>query len=270
MVVPLAGPLGPEEQFATMEMLAGPPPAQLHGKCRVIKWSIVVMFVFTLSGQLAASLIGPEIAGREFVSAGPIIYDIFMGIWLLRDDPMILEVYRFLSLTLCRCFGDHCPGGMSCLLQFTFFNLFYVIYRLVLEGNYGIVYDIFVYVKVIQEVHAPLMKFVLSTLLVCKIGVFLGQVVAAIFSFLTYKHALLLVEQGVFDGVAQNAAGRQRPADPPLMIEMTRRPVVQASQGSRPFVAFTGRAQRLSDGHDDGKGIPNSTEHTSGDVAASV
>lgn len=233
MVIPLGpgglgGPAGPQ--------LTGPPPPELTGKFRQIKYSVMAMVVFLAGKVLAAALLGFDVL-HVLANSSSIIISSLMGIWLLKDDPSMSQAYHFLVVTCCQLCGEQCPGGLNCLLPFVVYNTINVVFAILIDG---VLRQVVIEGEELKEERATFVTILLWIFIVCLAGSCIAQVFAAVFGWQAYKQASQLAGHGDFGG---NATGTE-------LIHI-RRPNSQTEAREAPpaagFAAFSGQGHRLGD-----------------------
>jgi hypothetical protein len=263
VVVAMVIPIGPTA-FST---LSGPPPPQLSYKFFQIKVCVLAMVVFLLGKVLAAGMLGASQALHVLVNSLYVVWELLFGVWLLKDDPTLGQVYLFLTTTCCQMCADWCPGGMSCLMLFTIGNIINVAFAILIDA---VLRQIQLKCKEVSEESPVFANTVLTVFIVCLVGSCIAQVFGAVFGWQAYKQALHLMatgewqpeDAGEWEDVGRNTgsmfdprgrrssgslfrAGGRPSAAGPSQIEMRENPSRQATSG---FVAFSGSGQRLGDG----------------------
>eukprot|EP00928_Gymnodinium_smaydae_P073256 TRINITY_DN56495_c0_g1_i2.p1 TRINITY_DN56495_c0_g1~~TRINITY_DN56495_c0_g1_i2.p1 ORF type:complete len:263 (-),score=46.28 TRINITY_DN56495_c0_g1_i2:31-720(-) len=128
MVIPLpAGSMGTP--------MMGPPPAEVAGRFQVIKYCVMGMIAGLLGQLVWGALVGK--LSNAIWSSLNLLLNTVIGIFLLRDDPQIGRIYKFLVTTICQACGDQCGGGMSCLMTFVLCNAITVVMNLLLDNVLG-------------------------------------------------------------------------------------------------------------------------------------
>lgn len=102
------------------QTLVGPPPPELHGRFRTIKYCLVVL-IFVLIVKVAGGIVAyPTRLGLTIQNSACALLNVFIGIFLLNDDPMFAGCHRRLVNTFCAGCADQCQGGMACLCTWSF------------------------------------------------------------------------------------------------------------------------------------------------------
>eukprot|EP00933_Yihiella_yeosuensis_P064314 TRINITY_DN67662_c0_g1_i1.p1 TRINITY_DN67662_c0_g1~~TRINITY_DN67662_c0_g1_i1.p1 ORF type:complete len:209 (-),score=22.76 TRINITY_DN67662_c0_g1_i1:40-576(-) len=167
-----------------------------------------------------------------------ILLNTVIGIFLLKDDPQIGRIYRFLVTTCCQMCGDACPGGMPCLMSFMICNLITVVFAL-LGGN--VQACVAAYKQMANSV-VFFDAFVFFLYLVSLAGSLISQTVGCIYACKAYNEmqAMSDLSQGFSGGGGFGGGGMVNPAardrdDAPA----------RESQPARGFVPFQGGGQTL-------------------------
>jgi len=97
-------------------------PAQLEPRFRIIKLSLVTLIVSLFVKIIAGGVINPGSTFFWIYSSLNPIFNVVIGIFLLKDDPLIGRIHRCCITTICsRCQEQcPCPGGMPCLCSWFF------------------------------------------------------------------------------------------------------------------------------------------------------
>lgn len=222
MVIPIGG-------FGTP--MSGPPPPELAGRFKVIKLCILLMI-----GSVIAKLFGGillNVAFSQAVNSLNLILNTVIGIWLLRDDPKIGQIYAFLVRTCCQMCAEQCQGGMTCLMPFIISNLITV----VLDLFSGIIQQLGHYFNIISSGmmdgvrQLGLIIFTLAAfvaLVAQGVGVFQG--------FMAYREAR--------DLGTSSRPGEWAPQSYPAAREMNQQ-TEAPSRAAPKFQAFQGAGNRL-------------------------
>lgn len=127
MVIPIGGMGVP---------MQGPPPAELAPIFEKIKVCVLTMWVSML-GKLLAGLIYLG-AINSLLDSLNLFLNTVVGVFLMRDDPQIGRIYKFLSSTCCGPCAENCGGGMSCLMSFIICNAITIAMQILLDNAIGI------------------------------------------------------------------------------------------------------------------------------------
>jgi len=118
MVVPL-GAGGPEDGINPAAML-GPPPPELQPRFRRIKACLVALTGSIVFKLISGTLLIPTNAFGYLYNSLNAILNMIIGIFLLKDDPLVAPAHRCITRTCCSGCEDQCQGGMSCLCTWFF------------------------------------------------------------------------------------------------------------------------------------------------------
>eukprot|EP00439_Symbiodinium_sp_Y106_P056694 s2379_g7.t5 len=191
MVIPIPGGMGTP--------LMGPPPAIVAQKFKIIKACIVIMIVCTCGQLLAGALLGQ--LGDALLSSLNLILNTFIGIWMLKDDPLIGKIFDFLARTghslpilnnsssrnipsCCGSCAEQCQGGMTCLMPFIICNIITVLLQIILSSEIQLIIRDF---KVMLNAVSFYDAFRVWLLLVSTVGALLAQIIGSIYGYLAYR-----------------------------------------------------------------------------------
>ncbi|CAE7320740.1 TNPO1 [Symbiodinium sp. CCMP2456] len=174
MVIPIPGGIGTP--------LMGPPPAIVAQKFKIIKACIVIMIVCTCGQLLAGALLGE--LGDALLSSLNLILNTFIGIWMLKDDPLIGKIFDFLARSCCGTCAEQCQGGMTCLMPFIICNIITVLLQIILSSEIQLIIKDF---KVMLNSVSFYDAFRVWLLLVSTVGALLAQIIGSIYGYLAYR-----------------------------------------------------------------------------------
>jgi len=179
MVIPLPA-MGPP--------LMGPPPAELWPRFRIMKYCVVGMIGSTFARILLAFMLSASVS-QVLVASLNIILNAIVGIFLLKDDPLLGRTYEFLATTCCQMCAQQCGGGMNCLLTFVICNAITVLFDVLLNNVIGgLIHDIGVIFDPNQWT-SGIYGFLLGVNVLAIIVAFMAQTVGAVQGFLAYRQA---------------------------------------------------------------------------------
>mmetsp|Transcript_52273 Transcript_52273/g.118029 ORF Transcript_52273/g.118029 Transcript_52273/m.118029 type:complete len:243 (-) Transcript_52273:89-817(-) len=179
MVIPMGG-MGPP--------LMGPPPPELEGRFRVLKYCVLGMMVATAIRIVTACLI-PKLVGQVILASVNIVLNAIIGIFLLKHDPLMGRMHNFLVTTCCSSCEDTCGGGMSCLITFALCNTITVVFDLLLNGVIGWIISAIGAVFDPAQWTSPIFGFVLAVNVISVILCYVTQTTGAVQGFLAYRQA---------------------------------------------------------------------------------
>merc|ERR1712216_975009 len=94
----------------------------------------VIAMVICLAGKIATvGLLGGNVL-HVVVNSLSLIMDLFLGVWVLKDDPSLAGVYHFFAVTCCNICATQCPGGLGCLLPFMVYNIVNILVAILIDG----------------------------------------------------------------------------------------------------------------------------------------
>lgn len=229
--------------------LMGPPPAELERHFKIMKFCVWTMII-SLATQLVTGSMLPGIGpGSVILNSLNLIFILVVGIFLLRDDPLLGQAYNFLARTCCQICDQQCGGGMNCLMNFTFICGFTVLWDVIFNGV------IQFFVKSLGTLFNPedwptsIFGFAITLFVLAKLATYVAQVVGAVYGFLAYRQARdvgVTSQPGSWGDSGGGGAGtafrggtaypqaREDPSAP-----------ARDSQPARNFQAFGGSGQRL-------------------------
>jgi len=239
MVIPISGGMGPP--------LLGPPPLELERHFKIMKYCVWTM-ILSLMMQLVSGAMIPDVgAWKVITNSLNLLFILIVGIFLLRDDPMLGRAYQFLARTCCSICDQQCGGGMNCLMSFTFVCGFTVLWDLIFNG---IIQFIVASLKMLfnpNEWPSSIYGFAATLFIFSKIATYVAEVIGAVYGFLAYRQARdfgVTAQQGgdsggggagtAFRGGTAYPQAREDPSAP-----------ARESQPARNFQAFGGSGQRL-------------------------
>ncbi|CAE7367385.1 Cdc40, partial [Symbiodinium necroappetens] len=233
MVIPIPGGIGTP--------LMGPPPAIVAQKFKIIKACIVIMIVCTCGQLLAGALLGQ--LGDALLSSLNLILNTFIGIWMLKDDPLIGKIFDFLARSCCGTCAEQCQGGMTCLMPFIICNIITVLLQIILSSEIQLIIRDF---KVMLNAVSFYDAFRVWLLLVSTVGALLAQIIGSIYGYLAYREVR---DSGVtMSGGDWSSGGTAYPQARESHDEMPR-----DSRPAANFQAFQGSGQPLVASKADGK-----------------
>eukprot|EP00929_Paragymnodinium_shiwhaense_P101816 TRINITY_DN65000_c0_g1_i1.p1 TRINITY_DN65000_c0_g1~~TRINITY_DN65000_c0_g1_i1.p1 ORF type:complete len:230 (+),score=24.09 TRINITY_DN65000_c0_g1_i1:74-763(+) len=178
MVIPIGGMGTP---------LMGPPTAEMQPRFSKIKLALQIM-IGGLLGRLFAALFLQMFTNELYISSA-LIFDILIGVWLLKDDDQIGRIYGFLMRTCCSPCAEQCQGqgGLGCLLSFVICNCITVAMDVILNGLLG---KVFAEISLVTRPGlSPLDGIFLALHVTCMTATTVGQVFGAWHSWQGYKMA---------------------------------------------------------------------------------
>jgi hypothetical protein len=241
MVIPM-GSMGPQ--------LLGPPPSELAPRIAVIKYCVLGMIFASFGRIVGGAMLGLKILDL-LLNCFNLIINTVIGIFLLRDDPLLARIYQFLSTTCCQMCAEQCGGGMSCLMPFILCNLITVVCDLFFTDLSALKmkYDTFAG----GPTNWPDSVFGFSFLLyaVAMVASFVSQTVGAIYGYLAYRQARDMgtsATPGSWGGGATGGGGGSVYQSGPRGYPQARDVESEPARPSRPsnaFQPFEGSGNRL-------------------------
>mmetsp|Transcript_26993 Transcript_26993/g.48799 ORF Transcript_26993/g.48799 Transcript_26993/m.48799 type:complete len:225 (+) Transcript_26993:48-722(+) len=222
MVIPIGGMGVP---------LMGPPPASVAPKFKIIKYCVLGMFGCTCGELLVGAMIGKLFS--MLASSLNLILNTIIGIFLLRDDPLIGRMYAFLARTCCGPCSEQCQGGIGCLMSFIICNAITVFIDILLGGEISLIIQNF---KVMLNAVDFYEAFIYWANLVCTVGALVAQIVGSVYAWLAYKE---IRDSGVTSSGGDWSSGGYPQASAPR-DDPPSQPPRQAN-----FTAFAGSGNRL-------------------------
>lgn len=239
MVIPM-GSMGPP--------LMGPPPAELARHFKVMKYCVLTMIASMCTKFMVWCLV-PEIgAMKVVVNSFNLILNTIVGIFLLRDDPLIGRVHQFLARTCCQTCDQSCGGGMNCLMTFALCNAITALMDLLLNNMIGFTIEGVRTILNPSEWPAGIYGFELSIFILATIAGYAAQTVAAVYGFLAYRRAQALGTTATPGSGSWGGGGYGGGAQyPPAREDPGAAPQREARPGPN-FQPFGGSGQRLGGG----------------------
>lgn len=121
MVVPLGLP----------SQITGSPPAELQGPFRHIKICVIFDTVLLLIKTIALIIVEGFVVWDIVLPSLNTFVVIVLGVFLLRDDPLIGRLYTCFLKTCCYACADHCNSGTVCLLPYAAFSTMATLWDLI-------------------------------------------------------------------------------------------------------------------------------------------
>lgn len=179
MVIPM-GSMGPP--------LMGPPPPELEGRFKILKYCVLGMMYATLT-RIVTSFFLPLEVGQVILASLNVVLNMIIGIFLLKHDPYMGRMHNFLVTTCCRQCEDSCGGGMSCLMTFVLCNTITVVFDLLLNGIIGWIISAIGAVFDPSQWTSSIFGFVLALNVASVIVAYGAQTTGAVQGFLAYRQA---------------------------------------------------------------------------------
>mmetsp|Transcript_95176 Transcript_95176/g.296291 ORF Transcript_95176/g.296291 Transcript_95176/m.296291 type:complete len:249 (+) Transcript_95176:70-816(+) len=246
MVIPM-GSMGPP--------MFGPPPPEVQGRFKIMKYCVLGMLI-AMATRIVTAFFLPMRVGQVILASVSMFLNVVIGIFLLKDDPLMGRMHRFLITTCCQSCEDSCGGGMSCLMSFIICNTITVVFDLLLNGIIQWVINAIGAVFDPSQWTSSLMGFILGVNVLSVIGSYACQIVGAVQGWYAYRQARdigVTATPGewsgggggggpyVGGGFGGGGGGRAYPA-----AREDNAPA-QGSQPARNFQPFGGSGQRLGD-----------------------
>ncbi|CAK0845362.1 unnamed protein product [Prorocentrum cordatum] len=180
MVIPIGGIGTP---------LAGPPPPEVWPRFQVIKKCVFVMMA-CVCFQIIASIMLNMSASEVIFAPLNLVLNTVIGIFLLRDDPQVVQIYQFLATTCCSWCSEQCGGGMSCLVTFIACNLIMVVFDVLFNHIISFFIDGFkTLTDGAQQWPNQYFGFAFALYMVAKLGAFLAEIVGSWHGYKAYREA---------------------------------------------------------------------------------
>eukprot|EP00747_Dinoflagellata_sp_TGD_P033306 gnl/TRDRNA2_/TRDRNA2_136535_c3_seq1.p1 gnl/TRDRNA2_/TRDRNA2_136535_c3~~gnl/TRDRNA2_/TRDRNA2_136535_c3_seq1.p1 ORF type:complete len:255 (-),score=43.19 gnl/TRDRNA2_/TRDRNA2_136535_c3_seq1:101-775(-) len=164
----------------------GPPPPEVADRFRKIKGCCIVLII----AMVFKFLIGCALQGgaNALLDSFNILFNVIIGIFLLRDDPTFTPAYNFMMTTCCQGCADQCQGGMSCLLTFVICNVINVVLDILLNGAVQrIVAGFEVMFNPANWMNNPIPTIILSTWVIALFSSYVAQSLGAWHAWQAYK-----------------------------------------------------------------------------------
>uniref|UniRef100_A0A7S0ZML2 Uncharacterized protein n=1 Tax=Noctiluca scintillans TaxID=2966 RepID=A0A7S0ZML2_NOCSC len=174
MVIPLIG-------FGTP--MAGPPPAELQHRFRIIRVCILAM-VFSIICLIVAGILLNRL-GTSFFESLNLILNTIIGSFLMNEDPALGKVYKFFMQTCLQSCQEPCQGGMNCLLPFIVSNLITVVVAMVFTSDLQNITGLFSVMSSLP----PVTIVGAVIFLAASVVALTAQMVGAVYGYLAYKEA---------------------------------------------------------------------------------
>jgi ABC-type multidrug transport system fused ATPase/permease subunit len=213
----------------------------------VIKKCVLTMMACVCL-QIVAAVMLQKSASEILFAPLNLVINTIVGIFLLRDDPQIAQIYELLAKTCCSWCSEQCGGGMSCLVSFIACNLIMVVFDVLLNNIIGVFIAGF---KTLsdgaQQWPNQYYGFAFALYMVAKLGAFVAEILGSWQGYKAYREAQS-------SGVTGSGGDWGRSTGTPLRggtMQLAREQPDAPARESRPapeFQPFSGGGNRLGSG----------------------
>lgn len=222
--------------------IQGPPPPEVAGQFKWIKYAVLVMLGCTIGRLFSAMLLLDPLHGL-MICLNLILITV-MGVFLMKDDTHLKPVHFFMVTRCCTACAEQSYGGMNCLLPFCVCNLVTLFVDLLGNSFAGLI-------KMLPVVFDPklwpskLGGVLLSVYCLSTLFSYLAQLVGCIAGYQAYTKARdMLVGRGLTPGGGGGyAPPAYQPAPSGSAPASSSRP--SRAPGQQTFKPFSGTGQRL-------------------------